>query len=147
MNPRRVLLIALVALPTSLPIHAEESSSAGSHLAPAAPATAAPAAAGVARRPTPMVADILAAIDEQRGVLRALKARLSKTQDRREVIEIHRAISTAKLETEVRLLRIQAGYARREGRLEAATHLEAAITAMSAAPVAREAAPARAQAR
>jgi hypothetical protein len=147
MDPRRVLIMALAAIPfTVLPVPAEEVAKPGAAEVPdpiLQPLYADPAAA--VRRPSPMVVEVLAAIEAQRATLRELKSRLSQTRDPRDVQELHRAIAVAKHETEMRLLRIQADYARREGRIDAAARFEEAIATMKAPPVSREAkAPARA---
>jgi hypothetical protein len=149
MDPRRAVWIALLAAPlAALPARAEEAPAA-----PTAETTEAPAMAPkleplyadpaiMGRRMSPMVSELMTAIDEQRTVLRGLKARLAQTREPKQMVELHRAISAAKRDTEVRLLRIQADHARREGRFEAATKLDASIAAMNAPPVARESKPA-----
>lgn len=104
--------------------------------APAAPAALAP------RMPShllsPMVAEMYAAIDEQRAKVAALRAELAQARGSERALGLQRELSAAKRETELRLLRIQAGHARREGRLEVAGNLEAAISAMTSPPAGRE---------
>lgn len=116
------------------PVPAPAPSSALSEIEPRLPA----------HRLSPMMAEIFAVIDAQRAKVAALRAERGKGPGGLRSLELERALSVAKHETELRLLRIQADYARREGRLEAAGQLEAAITAMSApavssGPVARPA--------
>jgi hypothetical protein len=119
---------------------AELAPSAAASPAPVAPESAPEAVAPrlPVQRMSPMVADLHAAIDEQREKIAKLRAELALARGGARALELQRALSAAKRETELRLLRIQADYARREGRLEAAGNLEAAITAMTAPPASRE---------
>lgn len=87
---------------------------------------------------SPMVAEMFDAMDEQRVQVRALKAQLSRTHEAARVFELQRQIAQAKQAIELRLLRIQATHARREGRVEVARSLDAAILALTAAAEARE---------
>lgn len=113
--------------------------------AAAVPAPAAPESAPAAASPrlpahllSPMVAEMYAAIDEQRAKVATLRAELAQARGTERALELQRALSAAKRGTEVRLLRIQADHARREGRLEVAGNLEAAINAMTTPLAARE---------
>ena len=87
---------------------------------------------------SPMVAEMFAALDEQRAKIGRVRAELAQARDGARAFELQRAISAAKQETEVRLLRIQADHARRDGRLEVAAKLDAALTAMTTPAPARE---------
>lgn len=90
------------------------------------------------QRMSPMVAELYDALDEQRVVVRAMRLELARATDPARQLELRRSIAAAKQATELRLLRIQASHARREGRLQTAQELDAAITALSAPPPTRE---------
>ena len=87
---------------------------------------------------SPMVAEMFDAMDEQRVQVRALKAELARTHEPALVFELQRRIALAKQAIELRLLRIQATHARREGRVEVARSLDAAILALTTPPEPRE---------
>ena len=117
------VLLAAVALTPAL---ADDDSPA------VAPVAVAPAAQ------TPMLAAINAVLQEERALVAELATRLTTAPDDEAALKLHRAIEQAKADAELRILGIQADHARREGRLEAATELEAAIAAfgkVEAAPV------------
>jgi hypothetical protein len=117
------VLLAAVALTPAL---ADDDSPA------AAPVVVAPAAQ------TPMLAAINAVLQEERALVAELATRLTTATDDEAALTLHRAIEQAKADAELRILGIQADHARREGRLEAAVELEAAIAAfgkVEAAPV------------
>lgn len=134
---RLVLALLLASAPLLLP----RSAAAADRppvvaLAPeAVPATEPAAAATVApvlpaHRMSPMVAELFAALGEQRAKLAQLRADLAEARDEARALELQRALSAAKQETELRLLGIQADHARREGRNEVAARLEDAMRAM-----------------
>lgn len=89
----------------------------------------------------PMVTAVLADLAAQQERLDALLRELAATTDRGRAFELQRAITDLKREAEVRMLRIQAEHARRDGRAELAADLEAAIGALTAAARAADALP------
>lgn len=125
--PRAVLVVTvLLAAATFTPALADDNSPA------AAPVAVAPTA------PAPMLAAINAVLQEERALVAELATRLTTAPDDEAALTLHRAIEQAKADAELRILGIQADHARREGRLEAAAELEAAIAAfgkVEAAPV------------
>lgn len=122
---RPTLLVCLALASLSSPAFAQ----------PAAP----PAEPRLERRlMSPMVVEMFDAMDEQRIQVRALKAELARTHEPALVFELQRRIALAKQAIELRLLRIQATHARREGRVEVARSLEAAILALTTPPEPRE---------
>ncbi len=147
--PTALLLLCLSLVSPGLA--SAQSSVAAETPAPAAPATTplAPLAADAptmeslvpADRMSPMVTELFAAMDGQRTRVRALRAELAGTRDSRRALELQRSIALAKRDLELQLLRIQAGHARREGRLQVAAGLEAAITALTAPAETREPSP------
>ena len=88
------------------------------------PAVAAPAPA------TPMMVAIDAALEVGRAQVAELAAQLATAPDDTTALALHRAIEQAKSDAKLRVFGIQAEFARREGRLEDAQQLEAAIAAM-----------------
>jgi hypothetical protein len=135
--------IAVLVLSIVLAGHARAAEAPASVAAPLPPATNEHAPGAVAPRlpvhlMSPMVAEIFAALDEQRDKIARLRVELTLERDGARAFQLQRALSAAKQETEVRLLRIQASHARREGRLEVAGNLEAAIAAMTVPPASRE---------
>lgn len=98
------------------------------------PTAAAPAATAPL---TPMMTDITAAMQVEQAQVAALVAQLATAPDDAAALELHRAIEQAKMDGQLQVLGIQARYARAEGRVEDATKLEAALTAMGkvAAPM------------
>ena len=94
-------------------------------VAPAFGADTTPApSAATARVPAPMMAEIEAALATGEKTVEGLTARLATARTRPEIQTLHREIESAKRMTEVSVLRIQAGWARREGRIEIALRLE-----------------------
>jgi hypothetical protein len=121
-----LVVTVLLAAVTFTPSLADDESPA------AAPVAVAPAP------PTPMLAAINAVLLEERALVAELATRLTTAPDDEAALTLHRAIEQAKADAELRILGIQADHARREGRLEAAVELEAAIAAfgkVEAAPV------------
>jgi hypothetical protein len=97
---------------------------------PAAPAAAVPDSVSGAAAPvvlTPEMAAIRGALDEGRAAVEALGARLAATTDNDACFALQREIEAAKRDTDLRVLGIQAEFARREGRSETAAELEAVI--------------------
>jgi len=80
---------------------------------------------------SPVVAEIFAALDEERARIRQLKDELTATNDPARAFELQRAIVAAKQEAELRMLRIQADHARRENRVDVAAELDGAIQALT----------------
>ena len=89
------------------------------------------ALAGPAPRTTvavsPMFAEMMQALERERVAIAELQARFARATSPAQALEIQRAIERQKLETEVAVLRIQVTHARREGKVEAAAQIEAAI--------------------
>ena len=145
-NARLAALVLLCLVPAlalgeaAAPVREAAGSAPSAAAAPSAPQRQ-------ALRMSPMAAEMFGAIDEQRDRVRALRTELSRTRDGARSLELQRAIAMLRHETELRLLRIQAAYARREGRLETAAGLEAAIAALTAPPESREPMPRPAPAR
>lgn len=94
----------------------------GSSAGEAAPTTK-PAPA--ARPLSPMMVEIEAALSSADRSVAELATRLAAARSRTEAHAIQRDIERAKVGAEVSVLRIQAAYARREGRPEVAARLEA----------------------
>jgi hypothetical protein len=148
---RRSLALSIVAcsfLPFANAVAQEDVAARPSSPAPSAPALAplaplAPEPVVPREQLSPVVAEMLTALEEQRAILRGLRADLAAARtarDSRRALELENAMALAKQQTELRLLRIQADHARRAGRAEVAAGLDAAITAMSRAfepPVSR----------
>jgi len=87
-----------------------------------------PPARVVPRRPrTPMDIELRGVLDRQREALAALHARFRGAKDDVAALAIQREIDRVKRDTEISLLRVQADWARRSGRSEAASQIEAAI--------------------
>jgi len=76
---------------------------------------------------SPMDTELMGVLDQEKAALAQLRLRFRATRDHREALAIQREIERLKVGTEVALLRIQADYARRQGRLATAQELEAAI--------------------
>lgn len=109
-----VLFLAPLAFTEALPLDAT-----GDPNAAAAPAPA-----------TPMMAAIDAALMDEHARVAELAARLATAPDDTTALALHRAIEQAKTDAKLRVFAIQAEFARREGRLEDAQQMEAAIAAM-----------------
>lgn len=94
----------------------------------------------------PMVAEVLADLQIQQERLAALLGELATTTDRGRAFALQREVTALKREAEARMLRIQVAYARREGHVELAEGLEAAVRSLEATPTGetrlRESAPA-----
>jgi hypothetical protein len=129
MLDRRHILLALAGLVLALPAGAETPSDSGA-------SGSAAAVAPDPRPPTldPMVAEILAAMEEQRSRIVALRREIESTQSSAHALELQRRIESLKRDTEIRILRIQVTHARAAGRREVAERLEQAILALSAPP-------------
>ena len=108
----------------------------GQKLGEAAAQPVAPEVGETARKPvrSPMVTEMMALIDQQDGKLKDLAGRLKKATSNEEAFAIKREIEQVKLGTEVSLLRVQADYARRDGRTADADRLDAAIRALLTPP-------------
>jgi hypothetical protein len=90
--------------------------------------TAAPIRAARPRRaPSPMALEMNTLLEDERVALRDLQARYRSAADPATALDAQRRIEQLKVNTEIGLLRIQASWARREGRAEQASHLEKAI--------------------
>ena len=97
-----------------------------------AAATIAPdAPAPLPRRVRPMIAEMMAALESERSTLAELRARPLDHADPGAALALQREIERVKVETERTLLRIQASWARREGRLEVARAIEASLEEMA----------------
>lgn len=90
------------------------------------PVAAAPAPAP----PTPLMAAIDAVLQAEHAQVAELAAQLATAPDDATALALHRAIEQAKGDTQVRVLGLQAEFARREGRIEDAQRIEEAIAAM-----------------
>ncbi len=87
---------------------------------------------------SPVVAEIFAALDEERARIRQLKNELAATNDPARAFELQRAIVAAKQEAELRMLSIQADHARRENRADVAAELDGAIQTLTTPAIGRE---------
>ena len=74
----------------------------------------------------PIMAEVRAAFDREREQIAALRARLQQQPDHQAALALQREIEKVKLDTEVAILRIQAGAAREAGHAALAERLEAA---------------------
>jgi hypothetical protein len=92
----------------------------------AAPAPVAPAPVP----PTPLMAAIDVVLQAEQAQVAGLAAQLAAAPDDAAALALQRAIEQAKSDAKVRVFGIQAEFARREGRLEDAQRIEAAIAAM-----------------
>ena len=84
--------------------------------------------------PSPMVAEMIALLATQDQKLADLGARQGKARTNEEALAVQREIQDLKQGTEISLLRIQATYARREGRVQDADRLEATIRDLVSPP-------------
>ena len=115
--------------------------SATDSAAEALPAGAAP------RSPVPLspcMQAIQAVLDHEAARLAELETGQKAAVEESALLELQREIERVKEETELQILRVQADFARREGRLEQAAEIEAALAEMTAP---RSAAPAAGAAR
>lgn len=78
-------------------------------------------------KPTPMVAELLESIELERIQIAELRRALPGGRDRSQRLELQRRIERIKLDGEVARLRVQLGYAQREGRQAVAEVLERAL--------------------
>jgi hypothetical protein len=85
-------------------------------------------------RATPMVAEILAAVEASQAEVAELASRARATLDETEALALAREVRRAKLAGRLEVLRIQLRYAQAEGRDDAAAQLQAAIGRMTAPP-------------
>ena len=94
-----------------------------------ATATPAPTAATPAP-PSPMMAAIDDALQQEHAQVAGLAAQLAAATDDASALALQRAIEQAKMDGQLRVLGIQVQFARLEGRADDATKLEAALAAM-----------------
>jgi len=95
-----------------------------------------------------MVAELLESIELERIQIAELRRALSGGRDRTQRLELQRRIERIKLDGEVARLRVQLGYAQREGRLSVAEVLERALQMLqSPAAPGQPSAPPRSEAR
>lgn len=83
-------------------------------------------------RPTPRVRRLLEVATEGRQQLAALRLELAGTRDHARVLELERRLEAVKVETDLRLFRLQATFAREDGAVDVAERFEAAILRMTA---------------
>lgn len=86
-------------------------------------------------KPGAMMTEIRALIADEHRTLAALNERFRRTTDDATAITLQREIAQLKLGTEIALLRVQARYARAEGRLSMAAHLDEAIHDLESPPL------------
>jgi hypothetical protein len=91
---------------------------------PAAEATAA------ARVLSPLMVEIQAVLADEQTKVAELQARLEAATDDHAALALQKEIEQIKVETELNILRLQATYARNEGRIEQAAEIEAVIAEM-----------------
>lgn len=133
------IALALVLL-LSLPVLAAEPVSAAAPAGPEQAVTPAvqdetPAAEAGAAPPaplTPMMQEIFAAWNAHTIAVEALERSLAGITDHRQALAIQREIEAARDGVEVAILRIQARYARQEGRLADAAAIDQAVTELTA---------------
>jgi hypothetical protein len=70
----------------------------------------------------------------EQATLAELQARLGTLTDENEILALMREIEQLKIETELQILLIQADFARRDGRIEQAQQIEAAVESMREGP-------------
>lgn len=99
--------------------------------APTTPTVAAPDAALPAPALTPMQAEIAQLIASERAAVAQLQERLVAAKGTATALELHKQVQETKLNTQLAMLRIQARYARAEGREAVAEQLETAIRDMT----------------
>ncbi len=130
-------LAARAAVVTAAP--AEPAAPSAAQVAPLAAdpngveTTAAAAAAPRARESlSPCQQAIRALLDREAAQLAELDARLPGAADEGAVLALQREIEQVKQETELQVMRVQADFARREGRTAQADQIEAALAEMAA---------------
>lgn len=116
------LILATLAITPGLAA-ATDNPAAGS-AAQASPTPAAPVAI------TPQLAAIEEVLQAEHIQVSEFTVRLGAVTTDEEALALHRAIEQAKMDAQLRILGIQADYARKEGRLDTAAELDAAIAAM-----------------
>ena len=123
------VLWALVALasPSRAQAQAEPMKSAPDSPAVASEDGSTPARIVPKRPRTPMDVELFAILDRQREALAALRTRFKDAKDDRTALAVQREIDRLKRDTEISLLRVQADWARRAGRVEGARRIEAEI--------------------
>lgn len=89
-----------------------------------------------------MNAELMQVLEAERASLAELRDRFRAARDRRDALAIEREIAQVKAHAEMALLRIQADYARRLGRLAVAREIESVIQAILHPPARRPAKPA-----
>ena len=77
-----------------------------------------------------MALQIAAVLDNEQTQLKQLKARMAGAKDATTFLSIQREVEKLKVETEIALLRIQSGHARRQGLKAVADRIDAAIEEM-----------------
>jgi hypothetical protein len=128
----RSIILAVVGLAFAAPLPAGAETRSGDSAGRSQPIAEAPNP----RAPSldAMVAEVLAAMEEQRVQIVALRREIEAARGSSHVLELQRRIEALKRDTEIRILRIQATHARAVGRREVAERLEQAILALSAPP-------------
>jgi hypothetical protein len=94
-----------------------------------------PATMPYATRPekhSPMMREIIAAWEASQVAVAAVEQQISATTDPMAALALQRQVEEMREQVEVELLRIQARYARQEGRLDDAAQIDAAIAEMTA---------------
>jgi hypothetical protein len=81
---------------------------------------------------TPMTKEIQTVFDAEKEALAVLETRLKSASTEVEVMGLMKEIERVKVETELKILGVQAVYARKEGRIEQAEKLESEIRRMRA---------------
>lgn len=92
------------------------------------PAPAPPAEA--AATPGTLQAAIADALAQERAQVETLAAQLATAPDDATALALQKAVEQAKFDAQVRVLTLQAAFARREGRVDDAARIEAALGAM-----------------
>lgn len=123
--PAAPAAIAAILFAAAAPAAASEPTLAEGQPGPAA--LPAPAAT------SPMVAEVLADLQDHQERIAAVLGELATTADRGRALALQREVAALKREAEAGMLRIQAGHARRGGQVELAEGLEAAVRSLEAA--------------
>lgn len=132
MNPRTVLIaLFLTAAPWLAPAAAANLEAAGTPAG--AEANDGPARPWRAR-PTTRVQMLLEVSAEGRQQVHALQLAISSARDRAQVLVLERQIEAVKRDIDIRILRLQAGFARQDGATQVAEYLEAAVARLIAPP-------------
>ena len=96
---------------------------------------------------SPMMLQISNACADEQAALAKLQTRLETATGESEILAVIREIEEVKIQTEIRILEIQADFARQEGNIEKAELIEAAIEEIIAGPPAGVPQPRQAPAR